>query len=218
MDRDLGILANTLTDMYRGSVSCSSLIVSPKRSATGGPLFGRNLDFYTLGLLDKYSLVTIHRPKGKHAFAAVGFPGLFGCLSGMNDAGLALAVHEVILSHDSAPMFNPKGMPYTFCFRQMLEQCATIEQAEQLLRTTPRTTLLSLAVVRPAQWSRIVRASAGSKGIGHALGIEHQRRIMGGERSWTARASPASFMPVRRPNNPGKRQTRSLASPSAGRP
>ncbi len=146
VDRDLGILANTLTDMYRGSVSCSSLIVSPKRSATGGPLFGRNLDFYTLGLLDKYSLVTIHRPKGKHAFVAVGFPGLFGCLSGMNDAGLALAVHEVILSHDGAPMFNPKGMPYTFCFRQMLEQCATIEQAEQLLRATPRTTLLSLAL------------------------------------------------------------------------
>ena len=146
VDRDLGILANTLTDMYRGSVSCSSLIVSPERSATGGPLFGRNLDFYTLGLLDKYSLVTIHRPKGKHAFAAVGFPGLFGCLSGMNDAGLALAVHEVFISHDGAPIFNPKGMPYTFCFRQMLEQCATIEQAEKLLRATPRTTLLSLAL------------------------------------------------------------------------
>jgi isopenicillin-N N-acyltransferase like protein len=146
VDRDLGLLANTLADIYRGSFSCSSLIVEANRSATGGPLFGRNLDFYTLGLLDKYSLVTVHRPQGKHAFVSIGFPGLFGCLSGMNDAGLALAVHEVFLAHDGAPIFNPKGMPYAFCFRQMLEQCTTVEEAEKLLRTTPRTTILSLAL------------------------------------------------------------------------
>ena len=64
----------------------------------------------------------------------------------MNDAGLALAVHEVFLSRDGATIFNPKGMPYAFCFRQMLEQCATIEEAEKLLRATERTTILSLAL------------------------------------------------------------------------
>ena len=146
LDPDMGVLANTLADMYRGSFSCSSLVVDAKRSATHGPLFGRNLDFYTLGILDKYSLVTVQRTKGKHAFASIGFPGFFGCLSGMNDRGLALAVHEVFLSHDSAPIFNPKGMPYGFCFRQILEQCATIEEAEELLRATERTTLFSLAL------------------------------------------------------------------------
>jgi predicted choloylglycine hydrolase len=143
---DIGILANTLADMYRGMISCSSLMVDAKRSATKGPLFGRNLDFYTLGLLDKYSLVTVHRPKGKHAFASIGFPGLFGCLSGINDRGLALAVHEVFLSRDGAPIFNRRGMPYCFCFRQILEQCATVEEAEELLRATERTTLFSLAL------------------------------------------------------------------------
>ena len=146
VDRDLGTLANVLADIYRGSVSCSSLIVESKKSATNSPLFGRNLDFYTLGILDKYSLVTVHRPRGKHAFVTIGFPGLFGCLSGMNDAGLALAVHEVFFSRDGATMFNPKGMPYAFCFRQMLEQCATVEEAEQLLRATERTTILSLTL------------------------------------------------------------------------
>ena len=146
MDRDMGILANTLADIYRGGISCSSLIVTPEKSATGGPLFGRNLDFYTLGLLDKYSLVTIHRPNGKHAFASIGFPGLFGCLSGINDAGLALAVHEVFFARDGAPIFNDKGMPYTFCFRKILEECSTVEEAEKLLRETERTTILSLAV------------------------------------------------------------------------
>ena len=145
VDREMGLLGNTLADIYR-NISCSSLIVEPEKSATGGPLFGRNLDFFTLRLLDKYSLVTVHRPKGKHAFAMIGFPGLFGCLSGMNDAGLALAVHEVFLSHDGAPIFNPKGVPYAFCFRRMLEECTTVEEAEKLLRSTERTTILSLAL------------------------------------------------------------------------
>ncbi len=149
IDRDLGLLANMLPDVYRGGFGCSSLIVEGRRSKTGGPLFGRNLDFYTLGILDKYSLVTVHRPKGKHAFASIGFPGMFGCLSGINDAGLALAVHEVFLSRDAAAIFNPKGVPYTFALRRVLEQCATVKEAEKMLRKTERTTLLSLALCDP---------------------------------------------------------------------
>jgi len=144
-DRDLGLLGNLLPDVYRGGFACSSLVVEPQCSATGGMIFGRNLDFYTLDILDKYSLVTVHRPKGKHAFVSIGFPGMFGALSGMNDAGLALAVHEVFLARDGAPIFNPKGEPYTFCFRRILEECATVEDAEKLLRAAPRTTILSLA-------------------------------------------------------------------------
>ena len=146
VQRDVMIGANTLVDCYRGGFGCSSLIVEPQRSATAGPLFGRNLDFPSLGRLHLYSLVTVCRPTGKHAFASVGFPGMLGCLSGMNDAGLALATHEVFFSKDRAPLFNPKGTPYMFCFRRILEECTTVEEAEKLLRSLPRTTLFNLAV------------------------------------------------------------------------
>ncbi|MBN2577971.1 MAG: hypothetical protein JXB10_03190 [Pirellulales bacterium] len=143
---DLGVLGNVMIDIYRDSLGCSSLIVEADNSTTGGPLFGRNLDFFTLGIIDDCTLVTVQRPAGKHAFASVGFPGLFGCLTGINDAGLALAVHEVFFSKDNAPMYNPKGIPYTFLFRRILEECATGEEAEKLLRAAKRTTLLNLAV------------------------------------------------------------------------
>jgi isopenicillin-N N-acyltransferase like protein len=143
---DMGLLANMIIDLPRTGINCSSIIVEPSRSATGGPLFGRNLDFFTLGLLDNYSLVTVHRPKNKHAFVSIGFPGLFGCLSGMNDAGLALAVHEIYLSGDGSSKFNPKGVPYTMSFRRILEECSTIEEAEKLMRSTERTTMISLSV------------------------------------------------------------------------
>jgi isopenicillin-N N-acyltransferase like protein len=153
--RDFGLLGNLLPDVYRGGFACSSIVVEADHSATGGPLFGRNLDFYTLNILDKYGLVTVRRPKGKHSFVSIGFPGMFGCLSGMNDSGLALAVHEVFASRDGwslldpRGLFNPKGEPYTFLFRRVLEQCATVAEAEKLLRAAPRTTLLSLVVCDP---------------------------------------------------------------------
>jgi len=145
---DLDVLAgvNLMVDAYRGGFGCSSLLVAPARSQTGGPLFGRNLDFFTGGRLQQYSLVTIFRPLGKHAFVSVGFPGMLGCLTGMNDAGLTVAVHEVFFSRDGANIFNPSGTPYTFAFRRILEECTTVAEATDLLRRTERTTFLSLAV------------------------------------------------------------------------
>ena len=146
MDFDTLAAVNLMVDVYRGGFGCSSLIVSPERSETGGPLFGRNLDFFTGGKLQQYSLVTVFRPAGKHAFVSVGFPGMIGCLTGMNDAGLTVAVHEVFFSRDGSSIFNPSGTPYTFAFRRILEECTTVEEAEEFLRGIERTTFLSLAV------------------------------------------------------------------------
>ena len=145
-DRGELIGTNTMVDMYRGGFGCSSLIVAPKRSKTGGALFGRNLDFFTLGKLQRYSLVIVCRPEGRHAFVSVGFPGFFGCLTGMNDAGLALAVHEVYLSRDGSSIFNSEGTPYILACRRILEECTTVEQADKMLRSIKRTTKLNLAV------------------------------------------------------------------------
>jgi hypothetical protein len=145
VDRNLPLLANTFPDISK-AYGCSSIIVGKERSATGGPLFGRNLDYPTLGYLDQYSLVIVRRPKGKHAFASIGFPGMIGCLSGINDAGLALAVHEVRKTKDGSPGLDTKGIPYTLAFRRLLEECSTVAEAEKLLRDMKRTTMLNLAV------------------------------------------------------------------------
>lgn len=144
--RDPLVGLNTMLDTYRGGLGCSSLMVDPKRSATGGPLFGRNLDFVTLGKLYHYSLLTVYRPENKHAFASVTFPGLFGCLSGINDAGLALAVHEVYASGDGGPTFDAEGVPYALMSRRVLEECTSVAEARDLIRSMKRTTLLNLAV------------------------------------------------------------------------
>jgi len=145
VDRDRAVLGNTLFDLKK-ILACSALLVEPGRSATGTPLLGRNLDYPSLGYAHDYGLVTIYRPTGKHAFAAVGFPGLIGCLSGMNDAGLTVAVLEVFHVRVGHTRFSHSGLPYAICYRQLLERCTTVAEAKALLESLPRTTITHLVV------------------------------------------------------------------------
>ena len=144
IDGDALGVGNTLLELRQ--MGCSTLIVEPKRSATGGPLFGRNFDFPSLGLLEKYNLVTVVCAEGQHRFASVGYPGLLGVLSGMNDTGLALATLDVYESGNGSPKFEMTGVPLALVFRQILEECTTVDEAEALLRRTKATTWMNLAV------------------------------------------------------------------------
>lgn len=145
LDFDLLVAGNTLFDIKKFFL-CSALLVEPQRSSTGGMLMGRNLDFPSLGYLDRYTLVTVYRPEGKRSFVSVGFPGLIGCVSGMNDAGLCVAVLEVYATGDDSRRFDAGGTPYALCYRRLLEECATVEEALALLRSMKRTTLNNLAI------------------------------------------------------------------------
>jgi hypothetical protein len=145
VDRDLLVFANTIPDMMK-LIGCSTLIVESSRSTTGQPLFGRNLDWPPVGSLHEYVLVTVYRPKGKHAFASIGYPPMLGCPSGINDAGLCLAQNEVYTSRDGSPRFSPAGTPMLLAFRRVLEECTTIHEAEQLLRSLQRTKMCNLTV------------------------------------------------------------------------
>jgi hypothetical protein len=146
VERDSVVLGNTMFDLKK-VIACSAVLVDSGRSVTGGALLGRNLDYPPLGYAHEYSLVTIYHPKGtRHAFATVGFPGLVGCLSGINDAGLAVAVLEVAQCKTSEKRFDPNGLPYALCYRRLLEECSTIAEAQALLEKMRRTGLSNLVV------------------------------------------------------------------------
>lgn len=145
VDRELVLVGCSFPDISKAG-GCSTLIVEADRSASGKPLFGRNLDYPTLGKLQEFSLITVYRPTGKHAFVSVGFPGIIGVFSGMNDAGLSRATLESYVAKDGAPKLNPKGVAYTLLYRRILEECTTLDEAEKLLRSTERTTMNNLAI------------------------------------------------------------------------
>jgi isopenicillin-N N-acyltransferase like protein len=146
--QDLALLlfANTIADLSSG-MGCSTVVVEPQRSSTGSPLFGRNFDWLpTKGIAD-HTLVVVYKGEGKRAFATVTVTPICGAISGMNDAGLSLTINEIsIKKSKDKSQFNWKGTPLLLAFRRVLEECATVAEAEKLLREMPRTTTCCLTI------------------------------------------------------------------------
>ena len=115
------------------ATACSIITLPAGASSDGIPRFGRNLDFFSLGIADKHSVLLIYHPAGHYTFAAISWPGMIGVLSGMNEYGLCVANAEV-----PRGMRWPTAMPYTLLYRTVLEQCRTVDEAIALLQRTPR--------------------------------------------------------------------------------
>lgn len=135
------LLANSFLDLLP-SIGCSTVTLPSAAAPDGVARFGRNLDFPSFGVAHGQSVVVIVRPTGRHAFAAVTWPGLVGVLSGMNEHGLALANMEV--SRQPRP---PDAMPYALLYRTVLEECSTVEEAIALIEHEPRQTANNLMLM-----------------------------------------------------------------------
>lgn len=144
MDSGELMLGNCFLDLLP-FVSCSTITLPAEAAPDGIARFGRNLDFASLGVLDKTSVLLIVRPKDRYAFASVTWPGLIGVLSGMNEHGLTLANMEV-----DRPPRPPQAMPYMLLYRMVLERCKNVEEAIELLKSTPRQSANNLMLMDAA--------------------------------------------------------------------
>jgi isopenicillin-N N-acyltransferase like protein len=126
-------------------IGCSTISLPASASPDRIARFGRNLDFESRGLLDKDTTLFIYKPAGKYEFVSIGWPGLIGLVSGMNETGLTLASMEVPRGPRS-----PDAMPYTLLYRSILEDCKTTDEAIALLERTPRQTANNLMLMDAA--------------------------------------------------------------------
>jgi len=125
--------------------ACSTIALPASASADGVARMGRNLDFPSLQIADKHTVLFIYHPDRRYQFAAVGWPGMIGVLSGMNEYGLCLACMEVPRGARPA-----SAMPYTLLYRAILEQCKNVDEAIVLLHRTPRQTANNLMLMDAA--------------------------------------------------------------------
>lgn len=128
LDRPLTVddlkVANTLAD-WRG-VACSSFSAWGPLTADGQTLTARNLDYPSTPAMRRAQLVVIRRGDGTaRAWIGVCWPGLIGVYTGMNDAGVTIAMHDA------------EGLP-----------------TRQILNLTPRSLALRLALeaAGPRSW------------------------------------------------------------------
>jgi len=122
--------------------ACSTVTLPAAAAPDGVARFGRNLDFPSFNVADKQTVVMIFRPEGRYAFASIAWPGMVGVLSGMNEHGLSLANMEV-----DRPRRMPVAMPYILLYRTVLERCKTVDEAVELLKSTPRQTANNLMLM-----------------------------------------------------------------------
>ncbi len=143
---DMLYFVNMVYDLS-SSMGCATVVVEKDRSKTGTPLFARNFDWVPSKGLHEQTLILVMKPEKKHAFASVTFAPITGVISGMNDAGLSLTINEIHLgqSKDKAK-FNWKGTPMLMLFRQILEDCSTVAEAEKLLKDAKPMTTASLTI------------------------------------------------------------------------
>jgi hypothetical protein len=141
MDESEAVLAQCFLDLSPMS-ACSTITLPASAAPDHVARFARNLDFPALNVADKYSTVFIYHPEGRYAFASIGWPGMVGVLSGMNERGLCLANMEVTRN----PRV-PGAMPYTLLYRSILEKCKTVQEAIDLLEKTPRQTANNLMLM-----------------------------------------------------------------------
>lgn len=153
------LLVNTIFDIKK-AFQCSTMVANGIATHDGTLLFARNLDFTPLDVAHHYGVVFVYHPSQGHEFVSIGYPGLVGVLSGMNDAGLAEAVMEVNGYGSSL-----KAAPYAMIFRQILQECDTTTEAITLLRRTSHSTANNLMLADAYGNARVAELTPTTVGL-----------------------------------------------------
>lgn len=95
-------------------------------------LVARNMDFFPPLILARHTVIQVVRAPGRLAYAAVGWPGMVGVISGMNEAGLAACVLLNWLGADPGD-----GEPLALRVRRLLQACRTVDEAWSHFAASP---------------------------------------------------------------------------------
>lgn len=138
-------------------LACSSFAVLGERTRDGRLLHGRNLDYevasgvlagdgaVTRALKGHVVVIETRPERGRH-FLSVGWPGVVGVVTSINDAGLSLACLTSTLNGET-----PNGIPLPILYRLISQYADSLDGAERLVRQAKITIGNNLLVASSAE-------------------------------------------------------------------
>jgi hypothetical protein len=124
-----GRTANFFPELFH----CSGVAVRNAATVDGMVLHARVLDYMRDINLQKYAAVQVWMPTGLNAWMSLGYAGFIGSVTCMNEKGLAIG--EMGCRGEG----QWDGMPMNFLLRDIMERAATVREAVEIMRKTPRT-------------------------------------------------------------------------------
>lgn len=122
-------LANYFPELFH----CSGFALHGKATKGGKLYHGRILD-YMIGVgLESNAVVMVYKPDYGNAWANVSYAGFVGSVTAMNEKQVAIG------EMGGRGEGNWDGKPMAQLVREVMERCDTIDEAVELMRTSPRT-------------------------------------------------------------------------------
>jgi hypothetical protein len=114
------------------AVGCTAVAVWGHRSRDGHLCVGRIFDFEGGRCFDRDKVVYSVAPAQGHHFTTVAWGGMAGAVTGFNDVGLWVSLNAA-----ASDDVRFAGRPMILVAREMLQDCATIDEAVAVLKAAP---------------------------------------------------------------------------------
>ncbi|MFX1590750.1 MAG: C45 family autoproteolytic acyltransferase/hydrolase, partial [Promethearchaeota archaeon] len=131
------VMAGNPKSLYKNPPiqACSMIFALPEATSDNIMIFGRNYDFPNV--LQPFQIVREEIPEDGYKNINYTQYSLSGCHMGLNEKGLAIG-YNYGRSWKKEPLdFRLKGVPGTFLVQEMLESCATTQEAIEFITSFP---------------------------------------------------------------------------------
>lgn len=112
---------------------CSGVALKGTATAGGRVLHARVLDYMTEIDLQDAAVLQVFIPDGRNAWMSVGYSGFIGTVTAMNERGLAIGE----MGGRGEGQWD--GTPMSLLLRDVMERAGNVQEALDILRSSPRT-------------------------------------------------------------------------------